>query len=207
MTTQKFNRIQILYNAEHKPYLYGAVHRVDGDLSNQRWENPFVISKQRPSGEEVVYGTVKRTLEKIKAQLERLKRFQLETQAKLDTAGITPLIGEDSILHESEVAESILDEQEDLLEDVLLTVSVNIRILSEIFLKKLKKSKIAVYDYQDRQVSTIETSGIADLLVHNRYIVVKDRHVVDLVSDKKFLSKRPQVGLKIDILSRSARNA
>ena len=26
----RFNRVQVLYNAEHRPYLYGVIHIVDG---------------------------------------------------------------------------------------------------------------------------------------------------------------------------------
>ena len=32
MSKQKFNRVQVMFNAEHKPYLYGAIHIVDGTL-------------------------------------------------------------------------------------------------------------------------------------------------------------------------------
>ncbi|MXX40031.1 MAG: hypothetical protein F4Z85_18560 [Gemmatimonadetes bacterium] len=195
MTTKEFNRVQIVFNAEHKPYLYGAVHIVDGDLKNQRWESPFVISKRRSDGEEVVYGTIKRTLEKISSQIERIRIFQLETQAKLEAEGIAP-----PTLPESEVADRILDEQEDLVEDVLLTVSVNVRILSEIFQQKLEKSKVNVYDYDGGGVGRIELSKIANLLVHNRYILVKDHYIVDLISNKEFMAEKPQMGLKIDFL-------
>ena len=198
MTTKKVNRVQIFFNAEYKPYLYGAVHIVDGDLKNQWWEKPFVISKGRSDGEEVVYGTVKRKLDKILSQVAKLKHFQSETQAKLDATGITPLIQGNSILPKSEAADRIIDEQEDLIEDVLLTISVNIRILSEIFPQKLKKSKVNVYDYDDEHIDRIELCEIADLLLHNRYIVVKNHYVVDLFSDQKFMAEKPQMGLKIN---------
>ncbi|MXZ08586.1 MAG: hypothetical protein F4Y79_04005 [Gemmatimonadetes bacterium] len=200
MTTKKFNRVQIVFNAKHKPYLYGAILIVDGDLKNRRQERPFVISKRRSDDEETVYGTIKRTLDKILSQVDRLKNFQVKTQAKLDAAGITHLIQQDSILPESEVADKILDEQEDLIEDVLLSISVNIRILSEIFSQILKGSKVNVYDYDDGCIGKIELSGIADLLVHNRYILVKDHYIVDLISDKKFMAKNSQIGLKINFL-------
>ena len=200
MSTKNFNRIQIVYNESHKPYLYGAVHIVKGALDNQWWENPFIISKRNSKGEEVVYGTVKRTLEKISSQLHRLKHFGSEAKKKLDEEGITPLIGDDYTLPESELTNRILDEQEDLIEGVLLTVSVNIRILSEIFPQKLMTHKVNVYDYESNYMDVIELSEIANLLVHNRYILVKDSYVVDLFSDKKFMTKIPQMGLKINFL-------
>lgn len=200
MTTQNYNRVQILYNAEHEPYLYGIVHRVDGDPNNQWLEKPFVISKKMWNGEEVVYGTVKRLLEKIIFQLDRLKHFQLESQMKLDAAGITPLPQDGAQLPKSEVTDRIIDEQEELIEDVFLTTSVYVRILSEIFPQKFKKSKVRVYDYDGQSVAQIELSQITDLLVHNRYICIQTPYILDLLSDDKFLSKKPQMGLKINAL-------
>ena len=200
MTTKNYNRVQIVFNAEHRPYLYGAVHIVNGTLANQWWEKPFVVSKRMSDGKEVVYGTVKRTLDKISSQVDRLKHFQSQAKATLDAAGITPLIREDSILPEGEVTDRILDEQEDLIEDVLLTVSVNIRILSEVFPQQLKTIKVNVYDYDDGHVDRIELSDIANLLLHNRYILVKNQFVVDLFSDEKFMTDKPQMGLKINFL-------
>ena len=35
MTTAKVNRVHIFFNAEHMPYMYGAVHIVDGGVDNQ----------------------------------------------------------------------------------------------------------------------------------------------------------------------------
>ena len=38
MSQRKYNSIQLMFNAENKPYLYGAIHIVDGDIDNQWWE-------------------------------------------------------------------------------------------------------------------------------------------------------------------------
>lgn len=198
MTAKKHNRVQIVYQY-CKPYMYGAVHFVDGEVESQRWERPFVISKKGENGCEVAYGTVKRILDKIQSQIDRVIRFRSETQARLEEAGITPG-GDGSLLPNAEVSDQIMDEQDELIEDVLLAVSVNIRILSEIFPDRLQQSTVKVYDYDDACVGDIRLSEIANLLVHNRYIVVKGHHVVDLISDEKFLIGRPQMGLKIDFI-------
>ena len=200
MAVEKVNRMHILYNAESKPFLYGAIHIVNGSGDNQWWEKPFVVSKRRSEGEEIVYGTVKRTLHKIVAQIDRINRFYLETQARLESEGITPPAPDDPILPESKLADRILDEQDELVEDVLVATSVNVRILSEIFPNKLKKHKVSVYDYDDGEVGKIELSKIADLLLHNRYLVIKGHQVVDLLSDKKSMADDLQMGLKIDFL-------
>ena len=81
MSKQNHNRVTIVFNAQHRPYLYGAIHIVRGSQENQWWERPFVISKRTADGKEVVYGTVMRTLQRILSQLERLKRFLHETEA------------------------------------------------------------------------------------------------------------------------------
>ncbi|MDE0556068.1 MAG: hypothetical protein OXI24_17765 [Candidatus Poribacteria bacterium] len=200
MTKQSYNRVQLLYNAEHNPYLYGIVHRVHGDVNNHWLENPFVVSKKRRDGEEVVYGTIRRLLEKIVFQTDKLERFQLEAQAKLDSAGIAPLSRENPQLPESEVTDRILDDQDALIEDVLVTTSVDIRILAEIFPQRLKKARVTVYDYDDQRISQIELAKIAGLLVHNRYICIRDEFVVDLFSDESFMDIKPQIGLKINFL-------
>ncbi len=198
MTRNKFKKLEIIYNGEHKPYLYGAIRVIDGSLNKGRWESPFVISKRNSKGEEIVYGTVKRTLEKISSQINRLRRFTAEAKVKLDAEGITPIIGDGLTLPESQLTQKILDEQEDIIEDILLTISVNIRILSEIFPQKLKKNRVKVYNYHDKCVSSIELREIANLLLHNRYILVKDQYVIDLFSDEKFMTESPQTGLKIN---------
>ena len=198
MSKERFNRVQVLFNAEHKPYLYGAIHIVDGDLANQWFERPFVISKTSEGGGETVYGTVARTMEKIRSQLERLEAFRSEAERRLDAAGIKPIEGTVSELPPSEITDRIFEEQEALLEDVLLIISVNVRVLSEIFPSKMKRAKVKVYDYDGACVDNIELSGIAHLLLHNRYIMIRDQYVVDLISDEKFMSDRPQLGLKVD---------
>lgn len=200
MPTASLNRVQIVFNANHKPYLYGAIHIVDGDEQNQRWENPFIVSKTTGNGEEVVYGTIKRTLQRINLQLERLKKFQADAKAKLDAHGIVCVDEQTGLLPESEITNQIIDEQEDLIEDVLINASVHIRILSEIFPQKLQSHRVQVYSYDDKMVDTIDLSGIANLLLHSRYLAIRNEFVVDLLSDQKFMTQQPQTGLKINFL-------
>ena len=203
MPTARHNRVQVVFNPEHKPYLYGAMHIVDGSEQNQRWEKPFIVSKTTANGEEIVYGTVKRTLQRITSQLDRIRKFQADMQAKLDEHGIVPVDEQRGLLPEGEVTGQILDEQEDLIEDVIINVSVHIRILSEIFPKKLQSHKVQVYDYDGNVVDTIELSEIANLLVHSRYLAIRNEFIVDLLSDQKFMTQHPQTGLKINFLEYS----
>ena len=198
MSKQNHNRVQVFFNAKHMPYMYGAIHIVRGSQENQWWERPFVISKTTADGREVVYGTVKRILQRILSQVERLKRFQRETEAVLDAGGIRPVDREKGLLPVNEVTAQVLDEQESVVEDVLLSISVYVRILSEIFPDALGERQVDVYDYDDKSVGRIELREIANLLLHNRYILIKNNYVVDLLSDRKSMAGKPRTGLKIN---------
>ena len=198
MSSKTSNRIHVFYNAAHPPYVYGAVQIIDGDVKNLRRERPFVMSKRRSNGQEVVYGTVSRILEKISSQVRRLDDFRSKTRRELSRAGITPSDPEASMLPESAISDRILDEQDDLIEEVLQSVSVHLRILSEVLPSNFEKRKVTVYDYDDRAVDKIRLDRVSDLLLHNRYILVRSPYVVDLISDKQFMSSKPQMGLKID---------
>ena len=102
MPQGKVNSIQVLFNDKHKPYIYGAICAVDGDIGNQRMENPFVISKTGRDGE-TFYGTVARTLSRISSQLAKLVEFRRETERRLKSAGIS-VVGDAG----SELPDSIL---------------------------------------------------------------------------------------------------
>ena len=195
MTTENINRLHLLFNAEAMPYLYGLVHRVDGNIDNQWFDKPFILSKRRANRKEVVYGTVRRTIDKVFLQLRRLEQFSSVSRSQLGAEGI--VVHEEPVLSDSEVENSIMDEQEDMIEDVLISISVYVRILSEIFPNKLKNT-VNVYDYERALVGGAELNNIANLLLHNRYLVIKGDEVVDLLSQEAFLIDTPQMGLKFD---------
>ena len=198
MSEKPVHRVHVFFNAQRQPYMYGAVHIVDGTVDNQWWEKPFVVSRRKLGGQEVVYGTVHRTMEKIVSQLNRLRKFHVDSQAELAASGVSPLPPERRMSPDSELEFRIMDEQEELVEDVQLAVSVNIRILSELFPDKLQDYKVNVYDYDHVHVGEIELSEIANLLVHNRYVVVKGDYLEDLMSDRKFMSGDPAMGLRVN---------
>ena len=199
MSKKPVHRVHVFFNAQSQPYMYGAVHIVDGTVDNQWWEKPFVVSRRKLSGgQEVVYGTIHRTMEKIVSQLNRLRKFHVDSEAELAASGVIALPPEGRLSPDSELEVRIMDEQEELLEDVLLVVSVNIRILSEIFPDKLQDYKVNVYDYEHVHVGEIKLSEIANLLAHNRYVVVKGDYLEDLISDRKFMSDDPAMGLRVN---------
>ena len=197
---QGLNIFQVLYNDNHPPYLYGVIQTVDSDVSNQRSTRPFVISKQLPNGQEVVYGTVASLLGRIRAQLSRHEAFTAASDAKLAAAGVA-VATDNPVLPSSELTHGILAEQERLIEDVLLATAVHIRILTELFPHKLKSFTVPILDYDDVAVADVELKRIGDLLVHNRFMTVREPYIVDLISDLKFLTDAPEMGLKFDFLA------
>ena len=197
--SKKYNRVQLVYNETHKPYLYGALHFVHGDVENQWWERPFVISKRRADKPEIVYGTVLRLLDKILVPLTRLGQFQARTRARLDAEKIQLLAG--TTLPDSPVADAIHDEQEDLIEDIFVATCVYVRILAELFPNHMQKYKVPVYNYDGRRETTITLQSISNVLQHHRHLIVRNEYIVDLVSAKDYvISGKPQMGLKISFL-------
>ena len=193
----RLNRVQVVYNSNHSPYLYGALHVIDGNPEGQFWHRPFAISKRDSDGNEIVYGTVTRLLDRIIGQFQRLTAFQESADRKLRDAGIA-VDGLTPELPDSPITDAVIDEQERLFEDVLLTTSIYVRILHEIFHKRLRFLKVAVFDYDDQWVADADLDAIGNLVVHNRFISIRGRYVVDLISDRKFMSDAPQMGLKFD---------
>ena len=199
MNSKQRNRLLVLYTDKYPPYVYAAVQMVDGNVDNLRKERPFVLCKNTPGKEPVIYGTVNRTIQKIVDQIDRLQHFANDTATELASAGITPAGEEAAILPQSDISMRIMDEQEELIEDILLAISVHIRVLSEIFPQQLRCYTVKVLDYDTEYVGEIELKEIANLLVHQRYLLVKTPHVIDLISDRRFMSDQPQMGLKVDI--------
>lgn len=157
------------------------------------------MSKRLEDKGEVVYGTITRLLTKTMSQLNRLYRLQSGAQQELHAAGIVTSSHDMVELPFSELTNGIIDRQEELVEDIVFMTSINIRILSEVFPQKLNRFKVNVYDYDDRTVGRLELSRITNLLVHNRYICIRNPYIVDLMSDRRFMDRNPQAGLKIHI--------
>ena len=193
------DRFLLLFNGNHRPYLYGAFQFFTANTREVRKERPFVISKFLADGSERVYGTVRLLLDNIINSIGGLSEFLMETEAKLTKSGLSSVAQPGSLLPESDLTNRILDEQEELVENILLTVSVHTRILTEIFPKKLEKFTVAVYDYDDNQVENVKLSDIANLLLHNRYVLVRGEFIVDLLSNKEFLADSHQMGLKFKL--------
>ena len=195
---RKYNTIQLVYQYQ-KPFLYGSICKIEYDNQELEWTDPFVISKRISDDKETVYGTVSLILNKIQRQVNKLRRFNAEAQERLRAAGIAPVSRKDGILSGSKIADEIINETEELMEEILLIVSVNIRILSEIFPKgRFDNNKIPIYNHKGDEVDIIKLTQIPNLLVHNRYILINSPYVVDLFSDEKFMTEPHAMGFKFN---------
>ncbi len=198
MGNRQHNVVAVIYNREHAPYLYGAFHIVRGESTHQWTTSPFVVSKHTATGEVFVYGSVLQMLLKVLLQIEKLREFSSRTNAVLARAGLP--IKQEPLPVGTSVADHIMDDQEELIEEVLLVTSVRVRILTEIFPERLVPYTVPVYGYDDAMVDSIQIRHIGNLLSHNRYICVRDEHIVDLYSDERTLSGLGQIGLKLNFL-------
>ena len=192
---EPLNRVLVIYRRED-PYLYGAISKMGGDPRHLEWHAPFLISKTKSTGKEEVYGTVGGTLGRIVAQLAKMDAFGKRTSQRLGEAGIET--GPNHQMPPSDLSDTIIDEQDALMEEVVLTTSLYVRQLCEIF-PDLIKFQVGVYDYGGKPAGHASLKHVGDLMAHNRYIAIRNGRIVDLMSDKKHLAQ-PQTGLQLDFI-------
>lgn len=197
-TDQGFDGVIVIYRYE-EPYLYGAINKMGSNANNLEWHSPFIISKRKANGDEEVYGTVGRTLSRINAQLDRLTSFQFEAVRRLNEAGIKSM-DHNSPISNSTIEKEIIEGQELLFEDVLLTTSVYVRILLDLFPRQEQSLKIPIFNYESENVGTIKLRDISNLMVHTRFLTFRDGYVIDLMSDKKSICDSLPMGAKFNIV-------
>ena len=175
-----------------------STYIVRGALTHQWTTKPFIVSKRTATGEVFVYGSILQMLLKLLLQIEKLREFSTRADVVLTRAGLP--VGEAPLPVGVPITDHIMDDQEELIEEVLLVTSVRVRTLSEMFPERLMQYTVPVYDYDDKKVDSIQIRHIGNLLAHNRYICVRDEHIVDLYSDERALSSLGQIGLKLNFL-------
>lgn len=190
------NRVLVIYQ-DQPPYLYAAINKFTSSPDKIEWHSPFILSKRNPSGDEEVYGTVVRILDRLAAQLEKLVAFSSRTAQRLHEAGVhaDEQSGE---LPPGPLSDAIVHEQDGLLEEVLFLSSIYVRILTEQFPEKADRFAVAVRDYDRHPVGRLSVEQIGNLMAHNRYIAIRNNKIVDLMSDRRYLSGDAQTGLNFD---------
>ena len=192
---EPLNRVLVIYQRVGSCQ-YGAISKMGCDPRHLEWHSPFLISKANSAGEEEVYGTVGGILKRIVAQLEKMDVFGERTSRRLSEAGVE--VGPNRQLQPSDLANTIIDEQAALIEEVVLITSIYVRQLHEIF-AHLKKFQVDVSDYEGNPADRTSLKHVGDLMAHNRYIAIRDGRIVDLMSDKKHLAQH-QTGLQFDFI-------
>ena len=177
-------------------YQYGAISKMGCNPEHLEWHSPFLISKSNSAGEEQVYGTVKGTLKRIVDQLAKMEAFHKRTSQRLSDVGIA--VDQNHLLPSSDLASSIIDEQDALIEEVVLITSIYTRQLHEIF-PDLRKFQVAVYDYEGKPAGRTSLRHVGDLMAHTRYIAIRDGRIVDLMSNQRHLAEH-QTGLQLDFI-------
>lgn len=166
-----FNRVQVLYNGSHPPLMFGVINVVCGAVENQRNHGPFLVSKRLADGSKVVFGTVTGVIDKIAAQFDRFGPLNREFERALDAAGIAVDPAE-PVLPPGTELDALMDKQDRLIEEVLLTTSIYFRTLVQQFNNRLAKFKVTVCDYESKPVGDLDLKSVGDLMAHNRFITV-----------------------------------
>lgn len=199
MSNQHPDRLQVFYNSESKPYIYGVVRRYEGATGNMWYETPYVVSKTERNGRQIIYGTVRRMLDGVVRQKRGFEDFNRRAAERLNAAGIE-VDPHNPVLPDTELGEQIIEEQEEIIEDILFVTSIRVRAVGEIFRTKLDAYEVDVYDYENNLIGRVKLSSIGNLFAHNRYLLIQGEYVVDLISDRRFLDVNPQMGLRINFL-------
>ncbi len=193
--SNRLNSILVIYR-NIPPCLYGAISKTGCDPNNLEWHPPFLMSKSNSVGEQDIYGTVMRTLQRLAGQMEKLAMFQSDAEQRLHNAGISSE-AQAGLLPASSLSEAIITEQSDLFEEVLLITSIYVRTLSEQFPPKIEQFKVEVCDHDGKPATRLPLKEVGNLMAHNRYIAIHEGKIIDLMSEKKSMSGKPQTGLSV----------
>ena len=185
------------------PFMYGHIHVVRGSIDNQESSYPFIVSKHIQD-KEIVCGSMVALMNKIAGLIFRFNERQRVIGESLpeDVKSSVKTVAENNkVVHElpeSEHLDSILQEQEELLEETIMLILINLRTLFDILSGKGDR-KVNVYDYEDKLIGTTSLRELANLLVHHRYFVIRGEYVHDLFSGDAQLASQQKFGAKIRV--------
>ena len=184
-------------------FMYGHIHVVRGSTDNQESSYPFIVSKHIQN-REIVYGSMISLMNKIaglKFRFDERQRAIGQSLPEDVKSSVRTVVENDKVvqeLPESEHLDSILQEQEELLEETIMLILINLRTLLDILSGKGDR-KINVYDYEDKLIGTTSLRETANLLVHHRYFVIRGEYLHDLFSGDAQLALQQRFGAKIRV--------
>ena len=205
MTEDNYNRM-ILFYQQQGAYLYGCIQVVKGSQDNLITSNPFIISKTL-SGQEIVYGSVLESIEKV---IRIISRYMEQQQRAVDSSIENGLLGpkpqyrnrgDGYVVVDS--PDSVPDEEfnharELEAEDMILLSSIHLRTLSEAFSGKFNQS-IPLYNYDGQECGDVLLKDIFNAVLHHRYFVIRGEFMIDLFSHKCSLDPNGSFGSKVDL--------
>ena len=206
MSKSKHNILQLIYQ-ESDPYLYGSIRVAKGILDNQPtsfipFSSPFIISKTL-RGREIIYGSVLESINKIN---EIVSRYKAQQRNAIEKDGSPAPESQHRVEHDvcvvnlpkSERTEFFLHDREREAEDAILLTSIHLRTLVDTFSGKFD-NRIGLYDYENLLIGNVSIKKIYNTLLHHRYFVVNEGHIIDLSSHKLSLGSEKPFGCKVKI--------
>ena len=199
---KKINKLFLLYQ-RRRADLYGAICPVL-KVGRQQTSAPFVISKML-GNKEIVYGSMIDLVVKLNNILIKYNDHQHQIGKSLDERNIQPTKDESrhggvvKTVPEFEGIDSFFHEHEEKDEETIFLFAVYLRSLIEVFGKSVDE-KLVIYTYEGHDSSnTISMRELSNILMHNRYLVIRNEYLTNMFSDIKHLSSGKYFGSKINI--------
>lgn len=195
-------RLHVLYQ-KSGPFLYGYIHVVRGSTDNQESSYPFIVSKHFQD-REIVFGSMIALMHKIarlKFRFDERQRVTGESLPDAVKSSARVVKKHNKVVHEfpeSEYLDTVLQEQEELLEETIMLILMNVRTLLEILSGKGDR-RVGIYDYEGKAIGATSLREIGNLLVHHRYFVIRDEYIHDLFSGDAQLASQRRFGAKISV--------
>ena len=181
--------MRLLYNAEHKPLLYGHVAFYKQTQPNQivfdkpiRSSRPFVIGRFKTgSADLVVFGSVHFLTKEIQRLIdESFERNESWWSSRQDTNGNQSELDYQYYAH---------------VMDFVILVSTYSRNLFHILnSEEITGKTIPMLNYEKEAVGDVKLNELFDILIHNRYYYFDGRIIRDIFSDKQ--KKKSQISNK-----------
>ena len=169
--------MQIIYNNNHPPLLYGCIRFFDSKSRNLiRSSDPFVIGKYNPSEELVIFGSIHYLINEM---LRLINYFFTSNKHWGDKRlNLTHANADKKDLY------YIDDEYEQSAMNFAMTISIHTRNLLDLMDGRIADEQIPLLNYQGQKYGYIRLKEICNTLIHNRYYFFDGNIIQDLFSDK-----------------------
>lgn len=190
------DRLEMFYQRTG-PYLYGAVHAVEGSLDNQRTSHPFVIAKM-VGNTEIIYGCIPYFVDKVVELINEPSALTLPMPIETEAHVRDIIRGNLSLVPDSPEMDRFLHQHEIETERKILLISLHMRSLLEVV--PGVKTNMNLYDYNQKIIGEISMKDALNAFMHYKYFVVNGQWICDLFTTREQpASPKWAVGSKIDV--------